>query len=281
MFDDLNSQSNNQPTGQPDKQPQPNSNSVQPQRLAPDLTSYTAEPEDIFANTDKAAVNAKPAQFMPKIKNTANTPAAMGVNSANEAQDQSSFADIGDDVKKSQNKKYIAVGIIIIVTLVVMLIGMVVLAYLKTKENNPTDAGVVKQEQTVAPIDSTADNTENTALENTAAEDNADNTSDNNVSGIEDLNNQIAPVAENSTVILDEITDTDNDGLTDSEENRLGTSITNTDTDGDGLFDRQEVRIYNTDPLNPDTDGDGFIDGEEVENGYNPAGPGQLYELPQ
>ncbi len=47
------------------------------------------------------------------------------------------------------------------------------------------------------------------------------------------------------------------------------------DSDGDGLTDLQEEQI-GTDPNNPDTDGDGFNDGEEVEAGYNPLGPGRM-----
>lgn len=72
--------------------------------------------------------------------------------------------------------------------------------------------------------------------------------------------------------------DTDGDGLTDAQENKLGTDPSITDTDADGLTDAQEVNVYSTDPLNQDTDGDGFVDGQEVANGYNPAGTGRLFE---
>lgn len=48
-----------------------------------------------------------------------------------------------------------------------------------------------------------------------------------------------------------------------------------TDSDDDGLSDSDEAR-YGTNPNNPDTDGDGYPDGEEVQNGYNPLGPGRL-----
>ena len=47
------------------------------------------------------------------------------------------------------------------------------------------------------------------------------------------------------------------------------------DTDEDGLTDTEEA-TYGTEIDNPDTDGDGYSDGSEVENGYNPAGEGEL-----
>lgn len=99
-----------------------------------------------------------------------------------------------------------------------------------------------------------------------------------------------------SVIVCDN--DSDNDGLTNSEEADLGTDPNNPDTDGDGILDGQEVNTDNTNPLddcdsvggtplgasdcdedglttdeettngtdpnNPDTDGDGLLDGEEV-----------------
>ena len=74
--------------------------------------------------------------------------------------------------------------------------------------------------------------------------------------------------------------DSDRDGLSDEEELSLGTSERSADTDADGLSDRDEAKQWGTNPLNPDTDGDGFTDGEEVDNGYDPKGPGKLFEIP-
>jgi hypothetical protein len=67
--------------------------------------------------------------------------------------------------------------------------------------------------------------------------------------------------------------DPDNDGLTNAEEEVLGTDPNNPDTDGDGLNDGTEVRQYRTDPLNPDTDGDGLSDGDEVSSATDPLNP--------
>lgn len=63
--------------------------------------------------------------------------------------------------------------------------------------------------------------------------------------------------------------DSDNDGIPDKEEVTEGTDPTKQDTDGDGLPDNQE-KTLGTDPKNPDTDGDGTKDGEEVSRGSDP-----------
>ena len=60
------------------------------------------------------------------------------------------------------------------------------------------------------------------------------------------------------------LADTDGDGLSDEEEQALGTDPNNRDTDGDGLSDYDEVRNHGTDPLKADTDGDGLSDGDEL-----------------
>ena len=72
-----------------------------------------------------------------------------------------------------------------------------------------------------------------------------------------------------------EMTDTDGDGLTDSEERSANTDPSSSDTDGDGLSDYDELRVYKSSPNSKDTDGDAtsatsgvpnanLFDGEEV-----------------
>lgn len=75
--------------------------------------------------------------------------------------------------------------------------------------------------------------------------------------------------------------DKDSDGLSDSEEQELGTNASLADSDADGLSDFDEVRVYGTNPLRADTDEDGFPDGEEVEQGFNPNGAGSLLNTEQ
>lgn len=68
---------------------------------------------------------------------------------------------------------------------------------------------------------------------------------------------------------VDDGTDTDSDGLTDVEEDDLGTDENDADTDNDGLEDGEEVDM-GTDPKDSDSDGDGLEDGEEVDLGTDP-----------
>ncbi len=64
--------------------------------------------------------------------------------------------------------------------------------------------------------------------------------------------------------------DTDGDGLTDKEEEELGTDPALVDTDGDGLSDLEE-RDLGTDGTQYDTDGDGYSDYEESLAGSDPT----------
>jgi hypothetical protein len=66
-------------------------------------------------------------------------------------------------------------------------------------------------------------------------------------------------------------TDTDHDGLSDSDEPTYGANPTNPDTDGDGLPDGVEVFTYGSNPLLVDTDDDNYTDPEEVALGKSPS----------
>lgn len=70
--------------------------------------------------------------------------------------------------------------------------------------------------------------------------------------------------------VADPLKDSDNDGLKDGEESRLGTDPRKADTDQDGLTDGIEVDDTGTDPLKTDTDGDGVDDAEELDAGSDP-----------
>ena len=65
--------------------------------------------------------------------------------------------------------------------------------------------------------------------------------------------------------------DSDEDGLTDAEERRLGTDPGKWDSDGDSITDGSEVHAFGTDPKLADTDGDGLGDKIEIWTHTDPA----------
>ena len=66
-----------------------------------------------------------------------------------------------------------------------------------------------------------------------------------------------------------EASDSDGDGLTDREEQSLGTNHLKVDTDNDGINDKEEADGV-TDPTDSDTDNDGLTDSEEREYNTDP-----------
>ena len=65
--------------------------------------------------------------------------------------------------------------------------------------------------------------------------------------------------------------DSDDDGLDNSREEKLGTNPDVADSDHDGLSDGKELR-FGSDPLTADSDGDGLTDGDEFTAGSDPNG---------
>lgn len=86
----------------------------------------------------------------------------------------------------------------------------------------------------------------------------------------EDAEPQIDP-----QLLVELAKDTDQDGITDQLELRMGTDPLRQDTDGDGLTDGFEERWRHTgiDPLVTDGDKDGSDDGEELARGSDPLNP--------
>ena len=63
----------------------------------------------------------------------------------------------------------------------------------------------------------------------------------------------------------------DGDALTNLEEYNHGTDPNLTDTDNDGLSDSDELNVHGTNPLIQDMDNDGLTDGEEITAGTSPT----------
>jgi len=157
-----------------------------------------------------------------------------------------------------QSKKFFVLGSIIIGLVVIFVGGYMVYAKFfriaAVSKPSAIEEQQTKNEQPPAQTATSPDQNINNPAENT-------------------------PTTPTANEVTGQAIDSDQDGLTDEEEKSLGTNSNLPDSDNDGLFDREEVKVYGTDPLNPDTDGDGYKDGDEVKNGYNPKGPGKLYEI--
>ena len=82
-------------------------------------------------------------------------------------------------------------------------------------------------------------------------------------------NEQGVPVSTVITIQFVDV-DTDNDGLSDTQEVALGTDPLVADSDGDGINDGDEVNVYLSNPLNADSDTDGLSDSYEINNSLNP-----------
>ena len=203
--------------------------------------------EDIFSGTDKKAMDSqpdKPAVLQPKAKEPTNPVLPRRGNEAGESTVATSIGDI---------KKYLMLGAMAAGLLLIGLAGY--WAY-----NSYFKIAPVNQEEIGSKI----------------GEPVSDGPAEAGQQPVETPKKQEKKEVKQIPI---KPKDSDQDGLTDEEEKELGTDINNVDTDDDGLFDREEVQVYKTDPLNADSDSDGYLDGEEVKAGYNPMGPGMLYEI--
>jgi len=226
------------------------------------------EAEDIFSETDK--------------------PGAVPPSAANDLSLAGESA-----VAETADRKYIIIGAAVLG--VALLAGAGAFVYKSFVASQPAEPPAeVSQEPPAVPEEKAPAETSpaekqpvalpETNVGNNAAKpvlDNAASGTAENITSNHGGNNQASSTgAEEAVPPADDLPiDSDQDGLSDEEEKALGTDPNNIDTDGDGLFDREEAKVYKTDPLKADTDGDGYADGAEVKGGYNPNGPGKLYEI--
>jgi hypothetical protein len=170
---------------------------------------------------------------------------------------------VTDSRGSSKPKK---IFVVIVVVLLFLILGSVAY-YFITKNSAGNKEPVVNSNQVNVGGEVNTNTANNLNTTNNLTN---DNQADADADGLTDLEEQ----ALGTDPLL---ADTDNDGLFDREEAMTyNTSPLLSDTDSDGLSDYDEVKIYLTDPNNPDTDGDSYGDGTEVKNGYNPLGPGTL-----
>ena len=240
--------------------------------------------DDIFAETDKTEEAKKFSGYY------SNTPAPTSpVGNPTEIDAQKAGLSSSDDLPSKSKGKIVKIGLMII--LVILLIGLGYLIYIKfftgqNKVSGMTDKNIVNVVTTTAGnietnVDSlknaTTSSEDNTSWNSTEASSTVTTTPSTTPISEEVVSATSTPLA-TTTPPVSNLTDTDGDGLTDEEENNLGTNINKVDTDEDGLSDYEEVKVYGTNPLKADTDGDGHNDGQEVKNGYNPLGAGKMID---
>jgi len=249
--------------------------SSQPQ-VMPKFNSTSIGAQDIFAETEGNEPSPAASMVFKKIPQTSSMPIASPVGPTEP------LSELPDDtdLEPGGKKKYIWLGAVI---LAVLVLGGGYFAYSKFLAGgvnapgfnlniSPADFNKRLQEE-VINLNLNQGNPANTNV-NSLINDNQ-NTNNENINQEVNLNfNSNVNGDFNENVFLD----SDKDGLTDEEEQLLGTDLDSTDTDGDRLFDYEEIKTYHTDPLNPDSDSDGYLDGEEVQGGYDPNGSGKLLE---
>jgi len=290
MFDDQN---NNQQFpaggGQPQPQNQPPVDLPQSSQppVRPKNPGQVPGTEDIFADTDQApepTVMPQPQQATQPQMNQNQTQSDPGLQGPLSRLPD----DLDEDRRGGSKKKFVIIGIIV---LVVIVLGGIYFVYQNLFKgqllpgginvNNLNPQNINQQfEDNITNLNLNRNANTNQAFEETEEEPQCpeitppspDFCRDGKLQNSVDENGCPLP----PTCLRDDSLDSDRDGLTDAEENELGTDSNSPDTDQDQLFDLEEVRVYQTDPLNPDSDGDGYNDGKEVRDGYDPLGPGRL-----
>jgi len=167
-----------------------------------------------------------------------------------------------DQEQKPKRGKYIILGIVILIIIVVLISGAIfVLNNLNKLGNNAntntlTNANIVNQNinlNTNSNVNATT-NTQNVNVNtNNAANTNLNANANNNINTNVNIS---ANANENLNTNTASVIDSDNDGLEDKYETTFGTS-----------------------PNNADSDGDSYNDLQEIKNRYNPAGPGKITSL--
>jgi hypothetical protein len=246
------------------------------------------EPEDFFAGSDGAAEAGQSAPrqptalekgvLKPKIEDGA-------VNSAGAAPEVPTMVTPPAEIYQVKEPALTRVIVTVVVVLVVLgILGgggwWVYNSFIKTSlpQKSQTDAVV-----TTEPIAQPAEESSAPAVVEPeqavvpATTEVIEEATTTTGGGLENVAKEMA----DEQVLFGEPIDKDGDGLDDAKEGELGTDPNNWDTDGDALSDGDEVLIWKTNPLNPDTDGDSYKDGSEVKNGYNPNGPGKIFEVPK
>jgi len=163
---------------------------------------------------------------------------------------------IFDQEPKPSRKKFIIIGIVIIVVIGILIAGALLVLYNLNKltnanSNQLVNANINENQNINLNENQNANLINNTQNVNANVNVNANTNTNINTNVNTNVNVNAAQNTNTVTVI-----DSDNDGLEDKYETTFGTSANNTDSDNDS-----------------------FNDLAEIKNRYNPAGPGKMTSL--
>ncbi|MDD4477400.1 MAG: hypothetical protein PHY40_04630 [Patescibacteria group bacterium] len=235
----------------------PNNKNIEPPS---NLPSEPAGPEDMFANVDSADSDVKP------VPNALDA----GVLKKKEPSlSPMSPSGLGETLPMYPMRASV-LGKVFAPILILSIVGGVGYGAWSLFLKKETVSQEKTQPAAVAPAAETQTTVEQSQPENVVSEEIQSS------AAIEEAVSEMT----NDQILFGEAVDTDKDGLDDIREVALGADVNNPDSDKDGLTDGDEALIWKTDPLNPDSDGDTYEDGKEVRNGYDPLGPGKLFNVP-
>lgn len=152
----------------------------------------------------------------------------------------------------------------ILLIIIFIVVGLAILGgggyYLMTYVLAPSQPAATTNQPVIANL--------NTAPANINSNDNANlNSNENENTNTNENSNDNANLNSNEN----ENTNTSSD----TNVSRPTSVNSTTDSDNDGLTDVEE-QLYGTKINQPDTDEDGYLDGDEVRNGFNPTGAGKI-----
>lgn len=177
--------------------------------------------------------------------------------------------------KKSGGKKNLIIIIAIVVVVVGGLLGAAIYLFQRVMNPEPSNTNMVSNaNEQVNDNDNANRSTNQNANDNENDNDNDnvnENSNDNQNSNANDNANLNTNDNENSNTN----TNTNSNSNSNSNLNVNAPPADSEDTDDDELTDVEE-EIYNTSPSKPDTDQDGYLDGEEVLAGYDPKDSGAI-----
>jgi Bacterial TSP3 repeat len=168
--------------------------------------------------------------------------------------------------KTNRNNQYffIITGILILI----LAISLIVIGFLKYQSDQTSNNN--------QSLNSSQESATNSAINNSTSS-KSESSSINNILSFNEFQQKYFFTKLDSNglcsdlAVCAEISDPDNDGLINSDENIYQTDPLKPDSDIDNISDGDEIAIYSSNPISDDSNENGVKDFEEIRNCYDPA----------